>query len=79
MVVTDYEGLGTEGPPPYMLGKSEARGILDIVRTARQFHPELSDPFAIVGHSQHVSAVLTGPLVDQLKTTNGEDKVTYRP
>jgi len=49
VVMTDYEGLGTEGPHSYLLGKSEARGILDIVRAARQLHPELSDQFAIVG------------------------------
>ncbi|KFA90695.1 lipase family protein [Archangium violaceum] len=60
VVMTDYEGLGTEGPHPYLLGKSEARGILDIVRAARQLHPELSDQFAIVGHSQGGQAALFG-------------------
>ncbi|WNG53385.1 alpha/beta fold hydrolase [Archangium gephyra] len=60
VVMTDYEGLGTEGPHPYLLGKSQARGILDIVRAARQLHPELSDQFAIVGHSQGGQAALFG-------------------
>jgi pimeloyl-ACP methyl ester carboxylesterase len=60
VVMTDYEGLGTEGPHPYLLGKSEARGILDIVRAARQLHPELSNQFAIVGHSQGGQAALFG-------------------
>ncbi|WP_434379702.1 lipase family protein [Melittangium boletus] len=60
VVMTDYEGLGTEGPHPYLLGKSEARGILDIVRAARHLHPELSDQFAIVGHSQGGQAALFG-------------------
>ncbi|HEY0095412.1 MAG TPA: lipase family protein, partial [Archangium sp.] len=60
VVMTDYEGLGTKGPHPYLLGKSEARGILDIVRAARQLHPELSDQFAIVGHSQGGQAALFG-------------------
>ncbi|MDY7232899.1 alpha/beta hydrolase family protein [Hyalangium rubrum] len=60
VLMTDYEGLGTEGPHPYLLGKSEARGILDIVLAARQLHPELSDQFAIVGHSQGGQAALFG-------------------
>lgn len=52
VVMTDYEGLGTPGPHPYLVGLSEARGILDIVRAARACYPQLSDRFAIVGHSQ---------------------------
>ena len=60
VVMTDYEGLGTEGPHPYLLGKSEARGLLDIVRAARHLYPELSDQFAIVGHSQGGQAALFG-------------------
>ena len=33
---TDYEGLGTPGRHPYIVGESEARGTLDIVRAAQQ-------------------------------------------
>ncbi|WNG17867.1 alpha/beta hydrolase family protein [Cystobacter fuscus] len=60
VVMTDYEGLGTAGPHPYLLGKSQARGILDIVRAARQLHPEISNQLAIVGHSQGGQAALFG-------------------
>lgn len=61
VLMTDYEGLGTEGPHPYMLGKSEARGILDIVLAARQLYPgEISNRLAIVGHSQGGQAALFG-------------------
>ncbi|SEM44952.1 Secretory lipase [Stigmatella aurantiaca] len=60
VVMTDYEGLGTYGPHPYLLGESQARGILDIVRAARQLYPELSHRFAIVGHSQGGQAALFG-------------------
>jgi hypothetical protein len=58
VAMTDYEGLGTPGPHPYLLGLSEARGILDIARAARAMHPELSSTCAIVGHSQGGQAAL---------------------
>ena len=50
---TDYEGLGTPGRHPYIVGESEARGVLDIVRAARQL-PDLhaSDRYLVWGHSQ---------------------------
>ncbi len=35
-VATDYEGLGTPGLHPYLVGESEGRGALDIVRAAGQ-------------------------------------------
>ena len=37
---SDYPGLGTPGPHPYLIGKSEARGVLDIIRAARDFDRE---------------------------------------
>ncbi|MDC0707576.1 alpha/beta fold hydrolase [Stigmatella sp. ncwal1] len=58
VVMTDYEGLGTEGPHPYLLGLSEARGVLDILLAARELHPEISKKVAIVGHSQGGQAAL---------------------
>lgn len=36
VVATDYEGLGTPGPHPYIVGLSEGRSVLDSVRAARQ-------------------------------------------
>lgn len=35
-VATDYEGLGTAGVHPFLVGPSEGRGLLDIVRAAQQ-------------------------------------------
>lgn len=35
-VASDYEGLGTPGIHPYLLGPSEGRGQLDIVKAAQQ-------------------------------------------
>ena len=36
VVATDYEGLGTPGPHPYLVGDSEGRSMLDAARAARQ-------------------------------------------
>jgi pimeloyl-ACP methyl ester carboxylesterase len=58
VVMTDYEGLGTPGPHPYLLGQSEARGVLDIVRAARRLYPQISAQLTIVGHSQGGQAAL---------------------
>lgn len=60
VVMTDYEGLGTEGLHPYLLGESEAHGILDIVLAARWLYPQLSKRMAIVGHSQGGQGALFG-------------------
>ena len=49
---TDYPGLGTPGPHPYLVGKSEGRSVLDIVRAARELEPDLGSDFVIAGHSQ---------------------------
>ncbi len=52
LAFTDYEGLGTPGPHPYLVGHSEGRGVLDIVRAARKLDPSIGKRFAIAGHSQ---------------------------
>ncbi len=55
---TDYEGLGGPGPHPYLIGRSEGYGVLDIVRAARQLDPALSERLVITGHSQGGHAAL---------------------
>jgi acetyl esterase/lipase len=59
-VATDYEGLGTPGRHPYIVGESEARGTLDIVRAARQLgeRTAASDRVVVWGHSQGGHAAL---------------------
>ncbi|HEX8647334.1 MAG TPA: alpha/beta hydrolase [Thermoleophilaceae bacterium] len=52
VVRTDYEGLGTKGAHPYLVGVSEARGVLDIVRAARQYSRSVGNRVAVAGHSQ---------------------------
>lgn len=54
---TDYEGLGTAGVHPYVVGVSEARGMLDIIRAARQL-TESRGKSVVWGHSQGGGAAL---------------------
>lgn len=66
-VISDYVGLGTEGPHPYLVGEAEARSVLDAVRAAHQL-PELElDARTVVwGHSQGGHGALwTGSIAPQ--------------
>jgi pimeloyl-ACP methyl ester carboxylesterase len=59
VTATDYEGLGTPGHHPYMVGESGARGVLDSVRAARAIEAaHASNRFVIWGHSQGGQAAL---------------------
>lgn len=59
VVATDYEGLGTPGEHPYLVGESEARGVLDIVRAVRQMpNSGASANTLVYGHSQGGQAAL---------------------
>src|SRR5580693_86011 len=59
IAATDYPGLGTLGPHPYLVGESEARAVIDSVRVARSFPGlENSNRFAVWGHSQGGQASL---------------------
>lgn len=55
---TDYEGLGTPGPHPYLAGASAARGIVDILLAARQLRPDIGRRWVVAGHSQGGHAAL---------------------
>ncbi|HEY5724378.1 MAG TPA: lipase family protein [Methylomirabilota bacterium] len=55
---TDYEGLGTPGVHPYLVGRSAGRGVVDIVRASRQLDGRLSKRYVIAGHSQGGHAAL---------------------
>jgi fermentation-respiration switch protein FrsA (DUF1100 family) len=52
VVQTDYQGLGTPGKHPYLIGEAEGRSVLDIVTAARQLDPNISKRYLISGHSQ---------------------------
>jgi pimeloyl-ACP methyl ester carboxylesterase len=59
VAATDYEGLGTPGIHPYLLGESEGRGVLDAARAARVLPGvHTSDTVMIYGHSQGGQAAL---------------------
>jgi pimeloyl-ACP methyl ester carboxylesterase len=59
VAATDYEGLGTPGLHPYIVGASEGRGVLDAVRAARRI-PEAGagNRAVVLGHSQGGHAAL---------------------
>lgn len=63
VVATDYEGLGTPGIHPYVVGASEAHGVLDSVRAVYELELPVTDEWIVFGHSQggH-AAMFTGQL-----------------
>lgn len=63
VAVTDYPGLGTPGPHPYLVGVSEARAVIDSVRVARSFPGVGGSRYAVWGHSQGGQAVLFTGLI----------------
>jgi alpha-beta hydrolase superfamily lysophospholipase len=59
VAATDYEGLGTAGPHPYIVGMSEGRSVLDAARAARLLAgAETGSQVALLGHSQGGHAAL---------------------
>jgi uncharacterized membrane protein HdeD (DUF308 family)/fermentation-respiration switch protein FrsA (DUF1100 family) len=64
IAASDYQGLGTPGPHPYLVGASEAMNELDIVRAAHNLkQAQAGTRFAVWGHSQGGQAALfTGQL-----------------
>ncbi len=59
VAASDYPGLGTPGPHPYLVGISEGRAVLDSVRAARIIGgADSSRRFAVWGHSQGGQASL---------------------
>jgi pimeloyl-ACP methyl ester carboxylesterase len=64
VTATDYQGLGTPGPHPYLVGRVEAIDALDSVRAAHHLRPAHAGvEFAVWGHSQGGQAALfTGQL-----------------
>ena len=59
VAATDYPGLGTPGPHPYLVGESEARAVIDAVRVAGGMPGSGGGKrFAVWGHSQGGQAAL---------------------
>jgi pimeloyl-ACP methyl ester carboxylesterase len=59
VTATDYEGLGTMGIHPYLVGKSEGRSVLDSIMAAQGLPDAHAGTRAVViGHSQGGHAAL---------------------
>jgi alpha-beta hydrolase superfamily lysophospholipase len=59
VTATDYEGLGTPGLHPYLVGPSEGRAVLDSIRATKQLTGVPSGaPSAVMGISQGGHAAL---------------------
>jgi pimeloyl-ACP methyl ester carboxylesterase len=56
VVATDYQGLGTPGPHPYIETRPEAYSVLDSVRAVQAGEPNLSKKVIVVGQSQGAGA-----------------------
>jgi acetyl esterase/lipase len=64
VAATDYPGLGTPGPHPYLVGVSEARGVIDSVRATRDLEgADSGKRYVVWGHSQGGHAALFSGLV----------------
>jgi pimeloyl-ACP methyl ester carboxylesterase len=64
VAATDYPGLGTPAPHPYLVGDSEARAVIDSVRVARNMPGAGGgNSFAVWGHSQGGQASLYTGLI----------------
>jgi len=59
VVATDYIGLGTAGPQPYLIGPDTAHAVLDAARAARELGAaHLGSANVVWGHSQGGNAAL---------------------
>jgi alpha-beta hydrolase superfamily lysophospholipase len=59
VAATDYQGLGTQGPHPFLVGESEGRAVLDMVRATKVLlGQDAGRQVALWGHSQGGQAVL---------------------
>ncbi len=78
---TDYQGLGTPGPHEFLVGHAEGRGVLDIVRAARQLGPKVSRKFLIAGHSQggHASLFAAGDAASWVPDLKLRGTVAFAP
>jgi hypothetical protein len=53
VVASDYQGEGTPGPLPYLVGTLAARNTIDIVRAVQHMKPaHASSTYAVWGHSE---------------------------
>jgi len=58
VVATDYQGLGTPGPHPYMAVRPAAYDVLDGVRAVQQAFSAIGKKVVLAGYSQGAGAVI---------------------
>lgn len=58
VVRPDYEGLGSPGPHPYLIGKSLARSVIDAAHAAITVEPRIGHDVSVAGHSEGAVAAL---------------------
>ena len=58
VAASDYQGLGTPGPHPYLVFRAEGNSTLDCLRAALAGWPELDNRIVLVGQSQGGGAAL---------------------
>jgi pimeloyl-ACP methyl ester carboxylesterase len=59
VAATDYEGIGTPGLHPFLVGESEGRGVLDAARAAHDLKSAAAaSKVLVLGHSQGGHAAL---------------------
>lgn len=80
VVRSDFEGLGTPGDHPYLIGPSAGRSVLNIVTAAQELDPDLSDDVVLAGHSQGGHAALWGAsMTDSVRGLNIKAVVSFAP
>lgn len=58
VAATDYQGLGTPGMHPYLIGVSEGRSVVDAALAARALSKDVGKRWVAIGHSQGGHATL---------------------
>ena len=78
---SDFQGLGTPGDHPYLVGKAEGRSMLDIVSAAEQVEHRLGNRFLLAGHSQggHAALFAAGEAKTYAKKIKLRGTVAYAP
>ena len=58
VVRPDYEGIGSAGPHPYLIGRSLATSVIDAATAARAIDPRIGQDVVVAGHSEGAVAAL---------------------
>ncbi len=66
IVATDYQGMGPDTTPMYLLGDAEGRNLLDSVRAVQQWRDDIDRSKTVLwGHSQGGQAVIFASQMQQ--------------